>query len=876
MATNNLNTISSSKKEIYDKLLKIAENYTDTDADYLKTGLFGYITEGLASMMRDTTIHKSMLYNESFLTTAVMPKSIYSWAKMFNIDITNATPSYADIDIIIPQESITLIQAYDKSYFGSDILNSNGDIISSVILDKRDPIIAGDYYFALEHSIMIYQNYNKDNTSNLYTAKYISTEPNTTNYQKLSSYFLPIITDGTNIIIKARAYQYEVTEFSRQISSSTYLNKVQRYSFSDQFAGARLFYSIFNSDEEEVQLVYSNLLNQVDGVKYAYYSLLDNNEFEVKFKSGENGFIPATNSTLKLQLFTTKGSNIPNNFNGDAFIQISNENLRSLPIVINFNPTNILGGSDVPSLEKIKQTVINEISTRNTIITESDLNSYFELLTGLLESVNDGKVKFIKRRDDILKRIFSAYILMRDGLNDDDTDYITAGYESKCVPTNTINGIFPINKNKSLEFPKIKYNIEDNKYYYINDIVAASDDDYYVCPFYLYTTLQPFKKVKYLYNLTNETSSLSYNESSSSPKLYIIPVSVQLLRMIEGNKPQDYYTAKFLFNTNFDINSNIYSSSNILDLRLVSPKTNQFLGSIQIGSDKVNLNSELQSDGVYLTSFECRIDVAENEFEFVNNTTDYGTNIYLKNGNNTIPLPEEIKLNLKMDNIQIGNETFSAAFQSDDSVHLFRNLDDIMLSDITMISNKTTTNKDDAVYVAFEISDIPVVHSSFFTQDSEDRKDSFIKQLFTYIDMLKENLTKLETSTFFDLKFYNTYGPSKLYNTSRTNLDLELDIYLKQEFENNENLKKEIISYVRRAVDKSNDSKKLRISSIISLIQQTDTYGNYIDHIDFRGLNGTFNQFIKRNNEDEIYYAPEWLNLSAGSLAHICFLKLEE
>ena len=96
------NIITSSKKEIYGKLLDIAEKYTDIkDSDFLKTGLFGYITESMAMMMRDSSYHKSMVYNEVFLNTAIIPKSVYNWAKLFNIEVQKAIPAYAKINIII-------------------------------------------------------------------------------------------------------------------------------------------------------------------------------------------------------------------------------------------------------------------------------------------------------------------------------------------------------------------------------------------------------------------------------------------------------------------------------------------------------------------------------------------------------------------------------------------------------------------------------------------------------------------------------------------------------------------------------------------------------------------------------------------------------
>ncbi len=86
--------ISSSKKEIYTKLLNIAEKYTDIEnSDYLTTGLFGYITESMAMAMRDSAFHTTMAYNESMLNKAIIPETIYNWAKLFNVDVQRGTPA---------------------------------------------------------------------------------------------------------------------------------------------------------------------------------------------------------------------------------------------------------------------------------------------------------------------------------------------------------------------------------------------------------------------------------------------------------------------------------------------------------------------------------------------------------------------------------------------------------------------------------------------------------------------------------------------------------------------------------------------------------------------------------------------------------------
>ena len=80
-------------------------------------------------------------------------------------------------------------------------------------------------------------------------------------------------------------------------------------------------------------------------------------------------------------------------------------------------------------------------------------------------------------------------------------------------------------------------------------------------------------------------------------------------------------------------------------------------------------------------------------------------------------------------------------------------------------------------------------------------------------------------------------------------------------------LKNDIRSYIRRVVDKSNNDGCIRISSIIALLGKNETYGQYIDHIDVAGVNGSYTQYIKKLSDvDESSTAPEWLNLDSAML----------
>lgn len=559
--------ISSSKKEIYTKLLDIAEKYTDIkDTDFLKTGLFGYITESMAMMIRDSSFHKTMLYNESFLNTAVIPKSVYNWAKMFNVEVQSATPTYAEIEIRIPTESIDAI-----SINSSNIDKKYGSITTTdlrIILDKEDPIIIGGYYFSLEHSIAIYK---KDNS---YTARYILTEYTSTNFQELNGNNILSTkietTDDTaakTLVIYARAYQYKRTVVTKQITSNSFLNKVQRYEFDDQFCGAKLFYKDGN-DQKEVSLTYSDLSNSSSNLA-AFYNLSNENELELIFKTGENYFMPSSNSQLTLYLYTTKGANVPKQITDDGIISFSNADLKSLPAVVSFNPTSLIGGKNMPSLSTIKETIINEISTRNTITTKSDLNNYFNILTTLIEDVNDGKVTFTKKRDDILRRIYNAYLLLRDN-SDDSREYSTAdsGYLSSCVPTNTIPyaviNTSDVASNDhaetylSLSFPKF---LSNGTYLGLNNNSNSTNNvtDYFICPFYIYIDSGEVPFVKYIYNMTDSSSSLVYDtnkyEYSNDTKTFI-PERIRLYRGFSNDsviKAANEYLLTLTFKTNFEL-----------------------------------------------------------------------------------------------------------------------------------------------------------------------------------------------------------------------------------------------------------------------------------------------------------------------------------
>lgn len=841
-AIDDLNLIPATQSDIYSKLFYIAKKYVNTDADFLRSGLFGYITESMAMIMRDSSIHKTILYNESFLNTAVMPKSIYNWAKMFNINITSATPSYADVTITL---SVNDFNSYKKpaSDFGARKYGAEVGSLGNtniLIIDKGTPFIAGTYTFTLEHSILIQQRANGKG----YTARYLLNEPNvTTAYQSLTTAILPVVFSSDDygeeyLSFQARVYQYQIETRTKIIASNSFIDrKIHEFDFSDQFVSAKIKY-IKGSTQQDVQLFFSNIGTTYEG-PYAFYNLTDQNKLQIKFADGIGTFKPAANSTLKVEILTTKGAAGNINYSGDVICRLSEESLRNLPLQVKFTSFTASGGLDALGLSEIKQKIINEISTRDIIVTETDLNLYFETLTKLLESINSGKVRFIKKRDDILRRVFSAYILMRD-LNSENGNQYT-------VPTNTLDATSEINNNRSIPIgaPIVATSEDRTKYeILLNDKDYAGITDYYICPFYMYVSLNPIRRVKYIYNLANDSTSLVYKSIDSSVgNLVLIPSSVSVKRGFSGNQAAESYVFTFTLTTDFDISTlkslqtgsiNLYFNTKQGTTTISSPVLNYSITSHSVTMESSELD---ESTGVRTSTIQIEVPVAKDgaEFSFEQDnisSTSFGSYItLLPSGTSgtvsTYMLPEQVTPVLELNNLIMESQTISMSFQADSPLTLFQNLDDIMSSDLSVnyledknaegeVTNRTVSS--------VTIKDIPLIHSSYIT--SQSNLEGLITQLFVYINMLKENIEKLETSTFFDLKFYNTYGISQYYNTTTPQLKFELMIRLKQNVSVEENAEA-IRNYVIGLIDISNNDSMLKVSHII-----TATLNQFLDVVE--------------------------------------------
>jgi hypothetical protein len=113
--------------------------------------------------------------------------------------------------------------------------------------------------------------------------------------------------------------------------------------------------------------------------KYAIYSIDSEKSIKIIFSNKDGSFIPDINSIVSITVFTTSGSAISTSIASSYGYNLSNTKIRSVAATVSFEGA-VGGGSDSPDINTLKAKIINEISTRNIILTEDDLNNYFALL----------------------------------------------------------------------------------------------------------------------------------------------------------------------------------------------------------------------------------------------------------------------------------------------------------------------------------------------------------------------------------------------------------------------------------------------------------------------------------------------------------------
>lgn len=374
-------------------------------------GFTGLITEYISQAIEDSYGTASLMMNESFITRAVLPNSIYSEAALFDIGYAFATPSKCSFALQLWTEDILK--------FSSNVRNAP---LMRYKLDKNTKIMIGDNSYYLDYDIFIdhqyvdgrlvfdvYYDINETNSISRITSKYI-------NHQLSSVGWLVLFVD---------LMEYDRKTDQASISDNLVtVNSDIELRWTNQIAGIDLVYISPTGERKPMKL--KNLYTNPDMEPFVWYRFCNDYTISLSFSNNKGYFVPEFNSTLEYTIYTCKGKS--SNF-------VVYDNKAGLPVQksgkrYHYNSTTKMvalcyggstGGLDKGDLELLRNDVIKAHNTSNALSTEEDLNLWFESYGKRY----DTKSRFFKRRDDPSGNLFSQFIAINDN--------------SYVYPTNTLN-----------------------------------------------------------------------------------------------------------------------------------------------------------------------------------------------------------------------------------------------------------------------------------------------------------------------------------------------------------------------------------------------------------------------------------------------------
>lgn len=831
-------------------------------------GFLGYTLDMLANTTEDMFNTVPIVINEMYPNIAQMPSSIYNYASLFQYSNLLAIPSTMDCVLLLPMDSLL-----------ANATLSNDGTYFTFTLDQRTNIMVEDKSFILEHDIMI--------TMRPYRGEYIITALYVRDYSNdLSNIKNPYIKyqkynyNGVRylaLLVKARRCDKFV--HSQRILNNDRINVATiNVTFEDQLANFEVFYRE-STDYKYTQLQKKIVNSRALHDPFCYYRLKTNNVLELTFSNRENYFKPKFNSEIMVEYYTTNGSE--GNFDmylGDNVEVYRNsekyENNSRVPVLAIVQSAST-GGVDKPTLMDLRDMTADAFATVDSYTTEADLQRHFNSF----DLTNNTKVHFIKKRDDIFDRLYTAFSLSKDSLG---SYYKTNTLQLKMF-INQFDHQFE-QSNRLLLKPGNTFIYDGTS---TTQMIKANDDTdllfnntyVYQNPFLM--TLSDNGVVGYYLNNINDKVPLDYEYANDNSMIQFICNNLYVYRS-SISKQNEYNFKLYLTATDEDIDSPIIDENGNETGRL--KVVISFVG--KNGKELAYIEchkTEFISEGRHYT-YEGTITTDD----FISVTE--AIRIYdLKDPIKGEPLVQMIP----MTNLKVNIYTLFE-YDSNNIKHAYSHLPGF---ENTTMTNKYTTeefkvelvtplnmlrstmiwDKDESNNIFITIKDVPVMKKQeLITEEYKQEFDRFMNILSSQYDYMNEILYKKTNNYSVDMKFYNTYGRSNnfVYGEdqevlNRVNCTLHLKVYPAVRSEGAmlvQNMKMFIKEYFESINAENNEG-----IFISNLIQQLENTFPNIRYLKFESLNGYDNDIQSIENtaidvtllskEDKIKFIPEYLNI---------------
>ena len=833
-------------------------------------GLLGYSLDFMTNTTEDMFNTVPIVINEMFPNLAQMPDSIYNYASLFQEDNLLATPAVMECVLLLPMDSLL---AYSEN--GSD------GTYKQFILDQRTAVFVEDHKFILDYDILITMRpYRKDYIITCsYLREYRNEMSNVVNpYIKYQKYNY----NGTKYIaLLVKMRRCEKHEFSTRIIDNDRINVTTiQIPFTDQLAGFEVFYRE-STDHKYTQLKKRLVNSKAVKDPFCYYKLKTNNMLELTFTTRENYFKPVFNSEIKVEYYTTSGSE--GNFElytGHDVEVYRNyekyENNARVPVVA-ITESASTTGADIPDLLELRDRVADCFATVDSYTTESDLQRHFNSF----DIENDTRVTFIKKRDDIFDRLYTAFAISKDSFG--------SYYKTNTLQLKIYRDQFDHQFEQSDRMLLKPSNVFVYDGMSTNTMVKVMEDDIidlgfnnkfiYQNPFLM--TMSKNGAVGYYLNNIDDKIPLDYEYVNDSSMVQFICNNLYVYR--SSIKDENKYTFRVQLTAT--------------DTDIESPMIDEFGN--DTGRVKVAL-SFLYKNGKEAAYIECKQKEFRQEglqyvFEGEVTTDDFisdteSVRLYglkdIVDGSNMVQMIPMTKLTMNV----------YAFFEYEDhnTNHNFKHLPGFenttltnkyttqetkveLITPLNMLKSHMTWEKDEIGATYILIKDVPVMKwIEKVTDDDVVEFDRFVSLLSSQYDYMDEIMSKKTNNYSIDMKFYNTYGRSnnfvigddqELLNQVNCTLHLKVYPYVKSE---GAKLVTDMKMFIKEYFESVNRESNEGIF-MSNLIQQLENTFSGIRYLKFESMNGYENDYQSIENTavdvttlekaDRIIFVPEYLNI---------------
>ena len=860
-AINNDGTPWAFNSDIYDiedTLIAVRNRYIEDESeDTLNISMMGFLTDTEAKKVQTAVVLTGELGNEMFPSRAKLTKNVLAHAIDCNITDINAVPATLTIDIGIKLSDLdTYIDQSGKFYF-----------------DHKSPMFIENIEFHFDYDIILQRAINSFGEY-AYSAHYdMSVENRVSNITEpyLVQPFQMKIGNDDYILFQAEVRQYTIEETEDKIISESMIeNKTYTFEFENQLADFDVFITSNGETTRLTPFFYGSSVN-VD--LYCWYEYISDTTVRISFDS--TSYLPGLNSDIKIVAYTTLGEdgNFVYNLNpnvGGLYTDISSETYNYDTITCYLIPAgNSTHGKNRSTKEELQKKIPIMRSARGNITTDQDFIAYFSL-----SDTDDQRIVPVKKVDNQIARVWYAYFMMKDNNNN-------------IIPTNTINFKFDIESPFILIGDDGRYIIPAGTVFKITDgadyaeiideaeVPELYSDEYYNTGYYymsIYNILidtDPLYAAYYM-TISNKNQFLTFSWVNEDAILQFVSTFCNFNRSLLTDQSQ--YKLTFASAQSIAADYGLYSVdpetgivTNKMAVVLVLYKNDVAYRWMPATLDSYDSSNFVGNWSIILTTdngFDTSNDIKILNLHVAGSGTDINYGYFEPTTQVKLYFLAELDTEYgryDLDSIAPG------VFNGYSVTNIYNIKDDLTFyTNFTSIMNTRLTNVEgsDTEYI---VESVPM--GGMHYMNSEESVIDFTNTLNEKKKYIDDALTKIDTTTDIDFKFYNTYGESKTYTTGDSGLapighiDITLKFRVSIKSTTDIYTRDDILKYIKTYLENLNKTGDLHFPNLITeLTNEFSDRINYIEYITFNDL-GTGVQHIAVKNDLTIVDVPEFINI---------------